>query len=86
MSSREFTEWRAYYGMEPFGEEMANWRAGMLASVVVNLLSDKKTKAKQPMDFMPQTERPAAATPEELLRKIEMLNASFGGDDMRQKS
>jgi hypothetical protein len=86
MSSREFAEWRAYSTLEPFGEEISNWRAGMLASVIASVFGGKKSKAFQPQDFYPVVDQPKQADPDAMLRKIEMLNAAFGGDDLRPKT
>ena len=42
----------AYYRIDPFGEERADLRAGMLASVLVNLKKRKGETPAQPKDFM----------------------------------
>lgn len=36
MPEREFLEWQAYYRIEPFGEERADLRAGVVAATVAN--------------------------------------------------
>jgi len=55
MSAREFDDWRLYAVLEPFGEERADLRMGILASVIANANSDpkKRTKPFDPKDFMP---------------------------------
>ena len=36
-TSRELSEWMVYYELEPFGEERADLRAGIVASTVANV-------------------------------------------------
>jgi hypothetical protein len=52
--SRLLTEWVAYYGLEPFGQERENMHAGLVASAVYNVNRDpkKRRKAFSPADFM----------------------------------
>lgn len=92
ISSRELSEWMAYYDLEPFGEERADLRAGIIASVTANANRDaKKGKAYRPQDFMPDFEKAsekrqvwAQGRPaEHLLAKVRSLNALFGGKDER---
>lgn len=52
IDSRELAEWAAYYGLNPWGEERADLRAGVIASTVVNSLSEKG--GFKPSDFMPK--------------------------------
>lgn len=58
IDSAEFTEWMAYYQLEPFGEERADLRAAIIASTIANAFSKKRSK---PQDFMPQFEREVVA-------------------------
>lgn len=53
VSSREFTEWIAYANLEPFGEERADFRTGIMASTVANVNRAKGGKEYKPEDFMP---------------------------------
>ena len=55
MSAREFAEWQAYFRIEPFGEGMADLRAGIVASVIANVNRDAKKRSQpyEPLDFMP---------------------------------
>lgn len=53
MSNREFVEWQAYFGIEPFGEERADLRAGIVAATVANAAGGRgKGRAAKPTDFM----------------------------------
>lgn len=89
MSSREFAEWMAFYDLEPFGEEQADLRAGIVASTVANVHRDRKkrSKAYKPEDFMPKFKRAGKRerTPwQDQLKVIEMWNAAMGGRDLRE--
>ena len=53
LSSRQFAEWIAYYNVEPWGEERADVRSGVVASTVANIHRKKNTKPFKPIDFMP---------------------------------
>ena len=55
MSSREFSEWMAYYAIEPFGEERADLRQALTTSAVHNSIQaqTKRPKWTKPEDFMP---------------------------------
>lgn len=87
MSALEFSEWLAYYQLEPFGDERADLRMAILASLIANANRDKKKRKKafDPKDFIPQFGK-EAQTPEQQLTIVEMLNAMFGGTDNRQKT
>lgn len=80
MSSRELSEWMAYATLEPFGEERADLRAGIVASAVVNVHRTQSDKAAQPSDFMPTFDEgepdddpPEALPPEEIAAKLDAL-------------
>jgi hypothetical protein len=51
MSSAELTEWMAFYVVEPFGEEHADFRAGVIASVTANHSMSPPDKPRRPSDF-----------------------------------
>jgi len=50
MGSREWTRWRAFKRVRPFGEEGADLRAGVVACAMANLWSKRQ---RVPLDFMP---------------------------------
>ncbi len=92
MSSREFAEWMAFYQVEPWGEERADLRSGIVASTVANAHRDPKKRKRpfKPEDFIPKFEpkferKKGRKTPEQMLRLVEMLNVAFGGKDLRKK-
>lgn len=59
LGSGELSEWKAYYSIEPFGQERDNWNAAIVAATVANYSGKLKT-AKNIDDFMfthPQIKR-----------------------------
>ncbi len=52
MSSSEFTQWMAFYGIEPFGAQRDNLHAAIIASTVANVHRGKNQKAIPPTQFM----------------------------------
>jgi hypothetical protein len=80
IDSRELSEWLAYYGLNPWGPERADLRAGTIASTVANCMSDKGNY--KPSDFMPRygpkPEEPPKSS--ENLKNIAIrMNAMMGG-------
>mgnify|MGYP000940748974 FL=1 len=80
MSSRELSEWMAYYNIEPFGEERADLRSGIVASTIANVNRDpKKGQPFKPTDFMPlsemaeEDEEPEAQEPEVIAAKFDAI-------------
>ncbi|KGD19971.1 hypothetical protein DR60_4353 [Burkholderia pseudomallei] len=53
ISSAEFGEWIAYFSIEPFGERIADLRAGTIASVIANVNRTPNTPPLLPSQFMP---------------------------------
>lgn len=85
---RIFKEWLDYAQVEPFGEERADLRAGIIASVMANCLARGKGRpAFRPSDFMPLFDgEKRERTPDELFQKVKALNWLFGGsfEDKRE--
>ena len=50
MSSAEFTEWVAYYSIEPFGEFRRDLQAGIVASTLANIHGPRRPLS--PADFV----------------------------------
>lgn len=90
ITSRELSEWWAFFQLEPFGEERADVRAAIVASTMANTARDPKRRRRpfQPSDFMPKFERKVKKrqTWEEQLRIVEMFNVAFGGEDLREEN
>lgn len=53
VDSNEFTHWKQYYRIDPRGEERADLRMGILATVLVRLLGKKSIRV-DPSKFMPK--------------------------------
>ena len=89
ISASQFIGWMAYYSIEPFGEERADLRAAINTAVNANAHRDADRHAAfSPADFMPQfseqEERPVKRqTWQEQLAIVEVLNARYGGKDLR---
>lgn len=69
LTSRQVTEWQAYYSLEPFGEDMAWLRNAIIATLLVNTHRGKRGRAAKPEDFMPRKPKPPQ-TPEEMKQAL----------------
>jgi hypothetical protein len=70
MSSAEFVDWCAFYQLEPWGYEIANWRMGVIGSTVANY-SGRLKKPVKPADFMPK--KPRKLSPQESRRRLQRM-------------
>jgi hypothetical protein len=59
MDAREFSEWQAFYMLEPWGSERSDLQAGIVASVIANVNRSKHARSYTPHDFMPKFTRTA---------------------------
>ena len=57
LSATDLAEWMEFYKLEPWGDERADYRAGVVASVVANIHRGKDVKPFKPLDFMPFVEK-----------------------------
>ncbi len=82
-SSREIAEWWAFASIEPFGEERADLRAGIIASVMAAPYRDRKKRPEPytPLDFMPFAPK---ETPDQALSA--RLRAAFSGFKRKKKA
>lgn len=66
IDSLELSEWAAYCGIEPFGEQRSDLRAAMLATVTANAMCGTKEKTFKIDDFIlfkpKQKEEPSGFT------------------------
>lgn len=62
VDSAEFTEWLAYYNVEPFGERFSDLRTGLITSAIYNVNRNIKAhpNAFGALHFIPWAERTAA--------------------------
>ena len=58
MGSDEFSEWLAFYQLEPFGDLRGDYRSGVVAATLANVHRTKESRAFRPEDFMPFLEQP----------------------------
>jgi len=58
MDAEEFGLWGALYRIDPWGEERADLRTGILCTLVASALGGKKGKRYKPDDFMPKFDAP----------------------------
>jgi len=76
IDSRELSEWMVYFNLEPWGTEVEDWRAGMVASTIANVNRDEKKRKKpfEPKDFIPQRAKPPVEeqSPEEQAKILKM--------------
>lgn len=77
LDADEFHEWMAFYAIDPWDEQRADLRAGVIASVIANVNS-KRAKFK-PSDFMPRYEPKRRRSGSELKGIAERWNAVLGG-------
>jgi hypothetical protein len=83
------------YRLEPWGEERADLRSGIVASVIANVHRNPKKQRKpcQPVDFMPdfagerkRKKDDTVLTPEQSVAAVEMLLASGWGGKVTEGS
>lgn len=84
VSSRELSEWMAFYTLEPFGTEAYYYGFAIVAATVANAFREKGSKAFSPEDFMPKFEKQKQQTIEEMLQFAEMMTIAHGGQDLRE--
>tara|TARA_Y100000310_G_scaffold112096_1_gene110523 strand:- start:215 stop:535 length:321 start_codon:yes stop_codon:yes gene_type:complete len=77
MSSAELTDWLAYWRLDPFGEERADLRAGIVAATTANVWAGKGKRAK-PADFMPKFDTPSKRqTADQMRAQFRLAAAAF---------
>ena len=69
LTAKQFAEWRAFYGLDPFGDQRADLRAGIISSVISNRMRGKNENPMEPMQFMPYIQQ-SEQTPEEIQRTL----------------
>jgi len=84
MTAQEFQDWKAFYLVEPFGNTREDLRAGVIAATIANTFKKKSATRIKPADFFPDY-KPRRQDWQEQLSMVELLNAAFGGKDLRKK-
>lgn len=76
----------AYSQVEPFGEHRGDVRSAIVAQTIANVNRGKGRKPYTLDDFIPKygVQATPEKTPDQLLYMAELLNAAFGGVDMRE--
>lgn len=62
VSSDDFALYQAMYRIEPWGEERADLRNGILCATLANINRGKNTPPYKPVDFMPYADRGSQTT------------------------
>lgn len=60
MDARELAAWRAFWRVDPWGDQRADLRQGVLASLVASM-AGAKGKPPEPADFMTHPDPPPPA-------------------------
>ena len=86
-SSRELSEWMAYDALEGLPDRRQELLLASLLAMTININRDpKKSEPAAALDFLPwmrQDEDDEEPEPVDMVKRIEMLNALFGGEDRR---
>ena len=78
ITSRQFAEWQAFYALDPFGDQRADLRAGIVCATMSNRWRGKNENPKEPLDFMPFRQEPEQ-TPEDMRRTLRGLLGMING-------
>jgi hypothetical protein len=84
VSSRELSEWQAYYQVEPFGPWRDDLRAGVQTALIANAIRPKGAKEYKPADFVLVFKEPKP-NGERMLEIARTLNAMLGGTENLKK-
>lgn len=85
ISSREITEWMAFWQLEPFGADMNFLGHAITSTTVANVNRQKGQTAYDVEDFMPNFEGKKDQSVDEMLQIAEMFTIGMGGQDLREK-
>ncbi|KKN52922.1 hypothetical protein LCGC14_0607840 [marine sediment metagenome] len=81
MPASEYKSWRLFFTDRPFTQEREDWRIGILAAAIVNMLKSKKGKRAKPSDYIPKWRKPGMQKPAPALviaSKVNVLRTMFG--------
>lgn len=80
MSSRELSEWIAFYSIDPFDDGRGDLQAGVIAATFANIHRGKNQKPFSALDFMPYAEEERKAkSRQEFLNTMRMLEERQNG-------
>ena len=81
MSREELTEWIAFSQLEPFGAEIEEYHAALIASVIAEVNRNRKKRGKPfaPREFMQKWGEPEgkATSPEAMLDFVKQFTAKL---------
>ena len=78
-SPAEFTEWKAFWNLDPWGEERADLRIGQLCAMIGNALRRKGGRKFKVTDFYLSDRRGMRKqTPDQMLGVLEEFMAAQG--------
>ena len=90
LTSKQVSEWMAYYNIEPWGEGQGFYQAGIIASLIANVNRKKGAKPFKPKDFIPDFEqryRPIIKQSTEVQLEIfKALVKATGGKIIKRKT
>lgn len=72
LTSRQFAEWMAFYSIDPFGDQRADLRAGIVAATMSNRWRGKNENPASASDFMPFRGQ-SQQTPDEIKRALHSI-------------
>lgn len=81
ISSRELSEWMAYFEIEPFGADAYYLGHAIVAKTVADSNRKKGSKPYKVEDFMPKFEKPKSV--DQAIQFAQMMTLAMGGEDMR---
>lgn len=67
--------------IDPFGEERADLRAGIIASTIANINRPKNRKVLKPQEFMPKFEHKTQQDAGDILAFFKILDNQLNGND-----
>lgn len=70
MPSHAFTEWMAYYNLEPFGDELMDFHLAQITAMLYNANRAKNSKSKQVNDFRLWKQIKRTFNPEEFYENL----------------
>jgi len=79
LSARQLREWMAFYAVDPFGDQRADLRMGILASTLSNRWRGKNENPSEAIQFMPfhrapqQTPHEIQTTLRSILNQVEQV-------------
>jgi len=76
MSSLEVTEWMAFYGVEPFGQDTQYLGHAITAATIANVNRGKGQHAMKPEQFMPKFKK-HEQTVDEQIQIAQMITAAL---------